>query len=105
MSTRDNEPLPYPEQGTEPVEVRSEAPAPGAGGTAESPGVMIPERRRRLPLETALMRVVATGGIIGIGVVISAIMTSEHSNGWLIGLVVSTVTVVLAALLWSSRRL
>jgi hypothetical protein len=66
---------------------------------------MIPARRKRLPLETALMRLVATAGIIGIGVAIAAIMTSQHSQGWVIGLVVSIVSVVLAAALWSSRRL
>jgi hypothetical protein len=71
---------------------------------AERPGVMIPSGRKRLPLEAPLMRVVATGGIVGIGV-IAAIMTSQDSQGWLIGLVVSIVSVVLAAVLWSSRRL
>jgi protein-S-isoprenylcysteine O-methyltransferase Ste14 len=75
---------------------------------AERPGVMIPSGRRRLPLEAPLMRVVTTGGIVGIGivvVVVAAIMTSQDSKGWLIGLVVSIVSVGLAALLWSSRRL
>jgi hypothetical protein len=72
---------------------------------AERPGVMIPSGRKRLPLEAPLMRLVATGGIVGIGVVIAAIMTSQDSQGWLIGLVVSIVSVVLAAVLWSSRRL
>jgi hypothetical protein len=67
--------------------------------TAEQAGVMIPARRKRLPLEAALMRVVAAGGIVGIGVAIAAIMTSPHSKGWVIGLVVSIVSVVLAALL------
>ena len=52
---------------------------------------MIPARRKRLPLEAALMRVVAAGGIVGIGVAIAAIMTSPHSKGWVIGLVVSIV--------------
>jgi hypothetical protein len=66
---------------------------------------MIPSRRNRLPLEAPLMRLVATAGIIGIGVVIAAIMTSQDSQGWLIGLVVSIVSVALAAILWSSRRL
>ena len=66
---------------------------------------MIPTRRTRLPLETPLMRLVATAGIIGIGVVIAAIMTSQDSQGWLIGLVVSVVSVALAAILWSSQRL
>jgi len=51
------------------------------------------------------MRVVATAGIVGIGVAIAAIMNSQHSKGWVIGLVVSIVSVVLAAVLWSSRRL
>ena len=72
---------------------------------ADRPGVMIPSRRTRLPLEAPLMRAVATAGIIGIGVVIAAIMASQDSQGWLIGLVVSIVSVVLAAILWSSRRL
>jgi hypothetical protein len=72
---------------------------------AEQPGVMIPARRKRLPLETTLMRLVSTAGIIGIGVAIAAIMASQHSKGWVIGLVVSIVSVVLAAVLWSSRRL
>jgi hypothetical protein len=72
---------------------------------AERPDATMPSGRKRLPLETALMRLVATGGIVGIGVVIAAIMTSQNSQGWLIGLVVSVVSVVLAAILWSSRRL
>jgi hypothetical protein len=63
------------------------------------------EGRRRLPLETPLMRVVATGGIVGLGVAVAAIMGSQDVQGWLIGLVVSVVSLVLAALLWSSRRL
>jgi hypothetical protein len=32
-------------------------------------------------------------------------MSSQDSQGWLIGLVASIVSLVLAALLWSSRRL
>jgi hypothetical protein len=71
----------------------------------EHPGVMIPSRRTRLPLEAPLMRVVATAGIVGIAVLIAAIMGSQHSKGWVIGLVVSLVSLGLAAVLWSSRRL
>ena len=66
---------------------------------------MIPNRRKRLPLEAPLMRVVATAGIVGIAVVISAIMGSQGSQAWLIGLAASAVSLVLAAVLWSSRRL
>jgi hypothetical protein len=75
------------------------------GPPAERPGVMIPTRRKRLPLEAPLMRLVATAGIVGISVAVAAIMTSQHSQGWLIGLVVSIVSLALAAVLWSSRRL
>jgi hypothetical protein len=75
------------------------------GGSRDRPGVMIPERAGRPRAEAFLMRIIATAGIIGIGVAIAAIMTSQKSQGWIIGLVVSIVSVVLAAVLWSSRRL
>jgi len=71
----------------------------------ERPGVMIPNRRKRLPLEAPLMRLVASAGIVGIAVAIAAIMGSQGSQEWLIGLVVSVVSLLLAAVLWSSRRL
>jgi hypothetical protein len=108
MSTGDSENPPQAEQELEPEasrETRSADDTKGAGTVGEPPSVMIPARHTRPPLEAALMRVVATCGIIGIGVAIAAIMTSQHSKGWLIGLVVSIVSVVLAAVLWSSRRL
>lgn len=66
---------------------------------------MIPARGQRPAFESFLMRIVATAGVIAIGVAIAAIMNSQHSQGWLIGLVVSAVSVMLAAVLWSSRRL
>lgn len=87
------------------------ASAPAAGGAAaqsehSQPHTMIPSReRRRFGIERLLVRLVATCGIIGIGVVIAAIMVSNHSHGWLVGVVVSVVSVVLAAILWSSRQL
>ena len=86
-------------------EARRQARRDRRADATQQPGVMIPARRKRLPLEAPLMRLVATAGIIGIGVVIAAIMTSQNSSGWMIGLVVSVVSVVLAAILWSSRRL
>jgi protein-S-isoprenylcysteine O-methyltransferase Ste14 len=67
---------------------------------------MIPGReRRRSRIESAFMRLIATSGIVGIGVALGAILTSQDVAGWIIGLVISLVTVVLAAILWSSRRL
>ena len=64
---------------------------------------MTPDRRKPLPLEAPLMRVVATAGIVGIAVVIAAIMGSRGSAAWLIGLAASVPSLVLAAVLWSSR--
>ena len=66
---------------------------------------MLPQRERRSLPERLLVRLIATCGIVGIGVVIAAIMVSSHSQGWIVGLVVSIVSVVLAAILWSSRVL
>jgi hypothetical protein len=67
---------------------------------------MLPgRRRRRFRVERFLMRVVATAGIVGIGVAIAAIMASSKTQGWIIGAVVSGVSVVLSAVLWSSREL
>jgi hypothetical protein len=67
---------------------------------------MIPSRgRRRLGVERVAMRVVATGGIVGIGVVLGAVLVSQDVAGWIVGLVVALTSVVLAAVLWSSRQL
>jgi protein-S-isoprenylcysteine O-methyltransferase Ste14 len=66
---------------------------------------MLPQRERRSLPERLLVRLIATCGIVGIGVVISAIMVSSNDQGWIVGLVVSIVSVVLAAVLWSSRVL
>jgi len=51
------------------------------------------------------MRLVATGGIIGIAVALGAILGSQNVAGWITGLVVGLTSVILAALLWSSRQL
>ena len=67
---------------------------------------MIPGReRRRLKAESVLMRLIATGGIVAIGVVLGAILVSQDVQGWIVGLVVALVSVILSALLWSSRQL
>ena len=72
-------------------------------GAAEAS--MLPERRQRPPLESAFVRVVATGGIVGIGVALGAILTSQGVSGWIVGLTTALVSVILSAILWSSRRL
>lgn len=67
---------------------------------------MLPQREHsRSAPERLFVRLVATAGIVGIGVAIAAIMGSSNDQGWEVGLVVSIVSVVLAAVLWSSRVL
>lgn len=67
---------------------------------------MLPARtQRRFGLERAFVRFVATGGIVGIGVALGAILAASKVQGWIIGLVVAIVSVVLSATLWSSRQL
>jgi hypothetical protein len=74
--------------------------------TAPPPQGMLPAREgRRFSVERGLMRVVATCGIIAIGTALAAILGSQDVAAWIVGLVVSLVSVVLAALLWSSRQL
>jgi hypothetical protein len=70
-----------------------------------SHNMLPPRERRRSGLERFVVRIIATCGIVAIGVAIAAIMVSNHSQGWVVGLVVSIVSVVLAAVLWSSRQL
>ena len=63
------------------------------------------EHPRRRTFESVLARVVATAGIVGIGTALGAILIAADVAGWTSGLVVSIVTVTLAAMLWQSRRL
>ena len=51
------------------------------------------------------MRVIATGGVIGIAVTLGAVLVGQDVAGWIVGLVVGLTSVILAALLWSSRQL
>lgn len=86
------------------------ADGPAATGQADlgpPPGeTMLPRRRGpRQAVETVFMRVVATAGVVGICVAVAAILGSQDVEAWIIGLVVSVVSVVLAAGLWSSRQL
>jgi hypothetical protein len=85
----------------------SEAPTPaGRRDRKGRGGNMLPGReRRRLGIERLLVRLVATAGIIGIGVALAAILVSSKVQGWITGLVVAAVSVVLSAILWSSRQL
>jgi hypothetical protein len=67
---------------------------------------MLPGREwRRTKIERGFMRIVATGGVVGIAVILGAVLVSQEVAGWIVGLAVGLTSVTLAALLWSSRQL
>ena len=67
---------------------------------------MVPGReRRRTKLERGSMRLIATGGIIGVATILGAVLVGQDVAGWIVGLAVGLTSVLLAALLWSSRQL
>jgi hypothetical protein len=68
-------------------------------------GPFLPNRATRLRVESFAMRLVATAGIVGIGTALGAILGTQDVKAWIIALVVSTVSVLLAGVLWSSRSL
>lgn len=88
-----------PESGSEPE-------LPPVPVRAERPQGMVPGReRRRTKVERASMRVLATGGIVGVDVILGAVLVDQAVAGWIVGLVVGVTSVILAAVLWSSRQL
>lgn len=61
------------------------------------------EHRRTRAVERFTVRVAMTLGIIGIGTALAAILGTQAVDAWIVGLVVSTVSVVLAGVLWTRR--
>jgi hypothetical protein len=80
--------------------------ASGAPDRRERPQGMLPGReRRRSVIERGFVRVIATGGIIAIATLLGAVLVSQDVAGWIVGLAIGLTSVILAALLWSSRQL
>jgi hypothetical protein len=80
--------------------------ADGADARADHAEGMIPARERRgTRIERGSMRVLATGGIIGIATGLGAVLVAQDVAGWIVGLAVGLTSVLLAAVLWSSRQL
>ncbi len=78
---------------------------PGGGRRRDAGSTFLPARAGRPGVESLFVRLVATGGIVGIGTALAAILGTQDVDGWIVGLVVSILSVVLAAILWSSRVL
>jgi hypothetical protein len=88
-----------------PMGAREPDPAP-ARPAEERPRAMIPARaRRRTKVERGSMRVLATGGIVGLSTAVGAILVGQDVAGWIVGLTLGLLSVILAAILWSSRQL
>jgi hypothetical protein len=86
----------------------TDSPGPGAPESVphEGPQGMLPAReRRRSVVERGFVRIIATGGIIGVATVLGAVLVSQDVAGWIVGLAIGLTSVTLAALLWSSRQL
>jgi hypothetical protein len=91
-----------PVEPAEPAEpVQPAKPAEPAGGRPFLTG----RRQPRRQAESVFVRLVSTAGIVGVSVAIAAILGTQDVAAWIIGLVVSLLSVVLAAVLWSSRTL
>ena len=92
----------------EPLEPEERRPAGGEeSGELDPPAAPFLHRRSRprRRVESVFVRLVATCGIVGICVAAAAIMGTQNIAAWIIGLAVSLASVVLAAVLWSSRTL
>jgi hypothetical protein len=94
---------PEPELSAEPATTIASDDAAVAEGT-QAQG-FLPAQPQRLASESVFVRIIATLGIIGIGTALGAILVANSVDGWITGLVVSAVSVVLAAVMWRSRRL
>jgi hypothetical protein len=81
------------------------APDRAPARTDDERGPFLPNRATRLRVESFAMRLVATAGIVGIGTALGAILGTQDIAAWIIALVVATVSVLLAGVLWSSRSL
>jgi hypothetical protein len=96
-----------PGPGWQPLGGDEHAHAPATATSTEPvPKTMIPARaQRRTAFERVSMRLLATGGIVGLATALGAILVSQDVAGWIVGLVVGIVSVALAGILWSSRQL
>jgi hypothetical protein len=79
--------------------------APPAATPSRHDEGFLPSEPVRRPSESLLVRLVATAGIVGIGTALGAILGASDAAGWVIGIAVAIVSVLLAAVLWRSRTL
>jgi len=85
----------------------AEAEEPTSGQAPEGRGeTVLPRREGRRGLKSFFTRLVAAGGIVGIGTAVAAILGTQDVAAWIIGLVVATLSVSgFVAILRASRTL
>lgn len=84
---------------------RSATPLPERDGHERPQGMLPGRERRRTVVERGFVRIVATGGVVGIATILGAVLVSQDVAGWIVGLAVGLTAVVLSAVLWSSRQM
>jgi hypothetical protein len=95
-----------PDEPSEPAAVESAETTVPEPDQHQRPQGMLPGReRRRSVVERGFVRIIATGGIVGVAAILGAVLVNQHVAGWIVGLAVGLTSVILAALLWSSRQL
>ena len=85
-------------------EARLQERAQRRGPAGKRPAARVPAPRRRSPRQAARATAAAVVGIVALAVVLGTLMGSLGAPGWLIGLAVSVVSLVLAAPLRRPRR-
>jgi hypothetical protein len=87
-----------PATGSPPLEARS-----GQGRVPDAPPSRMQRGRRVVAI--GFMQVVALVGVIGLAVILGAVLVSDaKQSGWIVGLVVGIVSVVLTILVLLSGR-
>jgi hypothetical protein len=81
-----------------------DSPSVGSRGSGASDG-FLSSSPRRAGLESVFVRLIATAGVVGVGAALGAVLVANDVAGWIVGLVVSTVCVLFAAILWRSRQM
>jgi len=79
--------------------------SPGTSSDPDDGTGFLPAEPPRNRAESLLVRVVATGGVVAIGTALGTTLSATSVAAWINALVVSVVTVALAATLWRSRTL
>jgi hypothetical protein len=96
---------PRPDDGSSTPDISvDDSPSVGSHRSEASDG-FLSASPSRAGLESVFVRVIATAGVIAVGTALGAVLVANDIAGWIVGLAVSTVCVLCAAILWRSRQM